>query len=106
MSVRATHGDVLAPLGRTSKLAVGLAVGASVTVAAAAVAGYTFAAPEVLGALAVAGIIAFLNFRARPQSEPHVLTALPQRWAEAVVAAPRAGGVAAHPAGSARADAA
>lgn len=75
---------------RPSRLAVGLAVGATAAVGAAAAAGHTFAGPEVAGATAVAGAIAVLNFRARPKAEPHVLTAVPHGTAAALVAAPRA----------------
>lgn len=76
---------------RPSKLAVGLALGASAAVGVAAAAGHTFAGPELAGAVAVAGTIAVLNYRARPTSQPHVLTAVPHDTAAAFVAAPRAG---------------
>jgi len=86
---------------RPSKLAVGLAAGASAVVGIAAAAGHTFAGPEVAGAVAVGGTIAVLNYRARPQAEPHVLRAVPHDTAPARIAAPRAGAAAAAPAADA-----
>lgn len=87
------EGDVPSALtgqARPSRLAVGLAVGASAVVGVAAASGYTFAGPEMAGAVAVAGTIAVLNYRARPMVEPHVLTAVPHDAPAARIAAPRA----------------
>ena len=91
---------------RPSKLAVGLAVGASAVVGVAAAAGHTFAGPEMAGAVAVAGTIAVLNYRARPKAEPHVLTAVPHDTAAARIAAPRAATLVVAPLAAPAADAA
>jgi hypothetical protein len=84
----------------TSKLVLGLAVGTSAAVGTAAVTGQGLTTPEVTAAFAAAGAIGFLNLRQnRPQAQPHVLSPLPEIQAEAVIAAPRARSMAAHPAG-------
>jgi hypothetical protein len=88
---------------RPSKLAVGLAVGASAAVGVATAAGHTFAGPELAGAVAVAGTIAVLNYRARPTAQPHVLTAVPYDTAPALISAPRAGALVPAPAAPAAA---
>lgn len=84
----------------TSKLVLGLAVGTSAAVGTAAVVGNGLTTPEVVGALAAAGAIGILNLRQnRPQARPHVLSDLPDGSGEAVIAAPRARSLMAHPAG-------
>lgn len=88
-------------LGRPSKLAVGLAVGASAAVGIAAATGHMFAAPELLGGVAMAGTIAVLNYRARPTAQPHVLTAVPHDTAAALITAPRASALISAPAAAA-----
>ncbi|MFP5319370.1 MAG: hypothetical protein ACLGI2_13900 [Acidimicrobiia bacterium] len=108
-AVSRPEGDApSAPTGqaRPSRLAVGLAVGASAVVGVAAATGYTFAGPEMAGGVAVAGTIAVLNYRARPKAEPHVLKAVPHDTAAARIGAPRAATLAAAPVAAPAADAA
>lgn len=85
-------------LAKTSKLSVGLAAGTTAAVGTAAALGHNFSGPEVAGAFAVAGGIAAINFRHRPEAQPHVLTPVPEVAGELVVMAPRARTILAHPA--------
>ena len=86
-------------LAKMSRPSLVLAAGSSAAVAAAAVTGHDFGAPEVVGALAVAGTIAVLSGRSHPASRPHVLTPLTHASPEGlVIAAPTARNLAAHPA--------
>lgn len=82
----------------TSKLVLGMALGTSAAVGTAAAVGNGLTVPETAGALAVAGAIGVLNFRqSRPESRPFTLIPLAETQVQAVVAAPRAANVAAHP---------
>jgi hypothetical protein len=83
----------------TTKLVLGLAVGASAAVGAVAVTGHALSTPEVGGALAVAGVVAILNVRDnRIQARPHVLLPLSDASHTATVRATRARSLDAHPA--------
>ncbi len=85
----------------TSKLVLGLAVGTSAAVGTAALTGHGITTPEAVAAFAAAGAIGFLNLRQnRPQAQPHVLSSLPEGNGEAIISAPRARSMAAHPAGT------
>ncbi|MCA1676296.1 MAG: hypothetical protein LC799_30345 [Actinobacteria bacterium] len=76
-----------------------LAVGSTAAVAAAAATGHAFGPPELVGAFAVAGTIGVLNARSRPQARPHVLSPSPEGSSGvAMISAPRARSLAAHPA--------
>ena len=76
-----------------------LAVGSSAAVAAAAVNGYDFGAPEVVAAVGVAGAIGVLSARGRAHPRPHVLGPRPDEInGEVVIGAARARSLAAHPA--------
>lgn len=85
-------------LARPNKLALGLAVGTSLAVCAAA-AGPGITPVEAVGAFAAAGVVGALRFRsARPLARPHTLTPIASVSAELQVAAPQARSVVAHPA--------
>ncbi len=82
----------------TSKLVLGMALGASAGVGTAAVAGNGLSAPEVAGALALAGVIGVVSFRqSRPTAEPHTLVPIAETQVRAIIAAPQARTLAAHP---------
>ena len=78
--------------GRTSKVSLVLAAGASAAVGTSAVVGHRLTAPEVAGAFAVVGTVGALSARSnRPHRQPHALTPLAEDRGEALtVAAPRA----------------
>ena len=83
----------------TSKLVLGMALGTSAAVGTAAVVGNGLSAPEVAGALALAGVIGVVNFRqSKFTARPHTLVPVPETPVEAVIGAPRARNVVAHPA--------
>ena len=82
----------------TSKLVLGMALGTSAAVGTAAVVGNGLSAPEVAGAFALAGVIGVVNFRqSRPTARAHTLVPVAETQVEAVIAAPRARNLAAHP---------
>lgn len=79
---------------KPNKIALGLAVGTSAALGAATVTGYDLDAPEVVGALAVAGTIGVISLHSsRPQRErpqPHVMAPLQSAAAGPKILAPRA----------------
>ena len=86
----------------TSKLVLGMALGTSAAVGTAAVVGNGLSAPEVAGALALAGVIGVVNFRqSKFTARPHTLVPVAETQVEAVIGAPRAAAMAAHPSMSA-----
>ena len=92
--------DVRRPLS-ISPVSLVLGAGASAAVAAAAVAGHHLTAPEIVGALTVAGVAAVVNTHHREyEARPHALRPLPTDTSEVRVLAPKAGTVAPAPAAS------
>ena len=87
-------------MAHNSKLALGLAVGTSALVGAAAVTGHGLTAPETVGALGMAGVIGALNLRSNFTRRPHTLTPVPEVEGGVVIRATRARSMAAHPASS------
>ncbi|MGH9226719.1 MAG: hypothetical protein ACRD2W_23680 [Acidimicrobiales bacterium] len=82
----------------TNKVALGLAVGTSAALGAAAVTGHGLTVPEVVGAFGVAGVIGVLNVRSNFPRQPHSLTPVPEVEGAVVINAARARSMAAHPA--------
>jgi hypothetical protein len=87
-----------AGMAHTNKLALGLAVGTSAALGAAAVTGHGLTAPEVVGALGVAGVIGVLNVRSNFPRQAHTLKPVPEVGGAVVIMAARARSLAAHPA--------
>jgi len=84
-----------------SPLSLVLGAGASAGVATAALTGHHLTAPEVVGALTVAGVAAAVNVRHRQfEAQPHALQPLPVEGSEVRVLAPQARSMAAHPSAS------
>ena len=82
----------------TSKLVLGMALGASAAVGTAAVIGNGLSAPEVAGAIVAAGAIGVVNLRQnRGSARPHTMLPLAETQVQATIAAPRARNLAAHP---------
>ena len=86
-----------AGMAHNSKTALGLAVGTSAVLGAAAVTGRGLTPPEVVGAFGVAGVIAALNIRSNFPRRPHSLTPVPEVEGGVVINAVRARSMAAHP---------
>ena len=84
-------------LARTDKLALGLAVGTSAALAAAALTGHGLTAPEVVGAVTLAGVIGTINVRTNFPRPAHTLTPVAQVDGGVVIRADRAASRAAHP---------
>jgi hypothetical protein len=98
---------VVRSLARTNKIALGLAVGTSAALGAAAVTGHGLAGPEIAGAFGAAGVVGVLNVRSnRPRVQPHVLSSVPEMTGGVVITAERARSMAAHPAAISHSDAA
>ena len=92
--------DVRRPLS-ISPVSLVLGAGASAAVATAVLTGHHLTAPEVVGALSVAGVAAVVNVHHREyEARPHALQPLPTDASELRVRAPKASAVAAHPAAS------
>jgi hypothetical protein len=85
---------------KMSRLSLALAAGSSGTVAAAAVSGHDCTGPEVGAAFAMAGVIVAANLGHEPEAQPHVFQRVTKGSADvAVISAPRARTLAAHPTG-------
>lgn len=82
---------------RTSKLAVGLGLGASAAVGATAALGRLTAVEVIVAFVAAGGIAAVSVHNSRPLVVPHTLTAPVATSGEALIAAPRARNLLEHP---------
>jgi hypothetical protein len=88
---------IVRSLARTDKLALGLAVGTTAAVGAAAFTNHGLTAPEAIGALTLAGVIGTINVRTNFPRRPHTLTPVAEVEGGVIIRADRARSMAAHP---------